>query len=180
MRGELIHVADCYRENKKNWSSSVAGRRELYEDALLHANALEHLLAKFAADAFLRAPLLASDAPFKDTPWRWRSLSGTIAQLRERLTPATQHAARAVRQGRTKDPSTRNLIMMLANVYEKHTGSRAGRSNHTDGSGPPYGPFVRFVEAVYGELEPELATTRELSATISKVLQQRNRRQTGT
>lgn len=179
-RRELIDVADCYRENKKAWSSSVAERRALYEDALGQAITLEHSLAKFAADAFLRAPLLASDAPFKGTPWNWRSLSRTVAQLRERLTPATQHASGAVHRGRAQDPSMHNLIAMLANVYEKHTGRRAGRSNHTNGSGPAHGPFVRFVEAVYGELEPELATTRQLSATISKVLQKRNRRQSQT
>ena len=89
--------------------------------------------------------------------------------LREDLDDARKHAAKYRRGGRPPRIAIKVAIRLLAGLYEKDIGLRPGVSSEIDDGGP----FVDFVRAYLGIIEPDAAKRSQLAATVKDVLRDR-------
>ena len=169
IRAELHRAVECYFENKAAWLTPPTKVKAKY-DLLLRdlRRTRAHLVEIFQNSALLR-PLIASDKDYQGTSYSCQRLLGTFDRLYDRVKAAEQASASRVRGGRVKSPHRESLFLDLCGRYEKYTGRAPGRLA-AHGHGRDAGPFVRFVTAVFEEIEPEEARTAKLASAVAKAI----------
>ena len=169
IQAELHRAVECYFTNKATWltpSTKVKAKHGLLLGDLDRARA--KLTEIFQNPAQLR-PLIASDKDYQGTSYSCQRLLSTFDRLYDRVKAAEQASASRVRGGRVKSPHRESLFLDLCGRYEKYTGRAPGRLA-AHGHGRDAGPFVRFVTAVFEEIEPEEARTAKLASAVSKAI----------
>jgi hypothetical protein len=173
IEAELHRTVECYFDNKKNWGlapTKVKAKYSLLRGDLEQVRA--QLVEIFQNPGLLR-PLIASDKDYQGTSYSCQRLLGTFDRLydgvHDRVKAAERVAANSVRGGRIKSPHKETLFLDLCRLYEKYTGHAPGR-HRASGSVHGNGPTIRFVAAVFREIEPEEAKTAKLTSTISHAI----------
>ena len=179
IRSDLRRVAECYFDNKKSWGLAPTKVKAKYGQLLDDLDRVgdpdrpRTLLIEILQNPSLLRPLIISDNDYQGTSYGWQRLLGTFDRSRDkihdRVKAADRVAASRVRGGRPRSPHRSFLFISLCGLYEKYTGALPGRTGE-DGAGCVDGPFVRFVVAVFREIEPEEAQNAKLMSAISNAV----------
>ena len=176
VRRDISIAVDCYLGNKKAWSLPKATRLATYRKVHKTIQSARIQIEDITLDAALRAPLIATDTEYAATELSWRKLVPLLKKLEARLRKAEDQAGTSVRRGRTKSGHVEFLFGCLSNIYFQQTGLEPGRSQRAGKGKTVSGPFVRFAQAVFHEIEPGRPT--DMGASIAKAVQ-RWKKQTG-
>jgi hypothetical protein len=173
IEAELHRAVECYFDNKKNWGLAPTKVKAKYGLLLGDLEQVRAQLVEIFQNPGLLGPLIASDKDYRGTSYSCQRLLGTFDRLydgvHDRVKAAERIAANSVRGGRIKSPHKETLFLDLCGLYEKYTGHAPGR-HRASGSAHDNGPTVRFVAAVFEEIEPEEAETAKLTSTISHAI----------
>lgn len=174
VRRDISNAVDCYLGNKKAWSLPKATRREAHRKVHKTIQSARIQLEDITLDAALRAPLIATDTGYAATELSWRKLVPLLKKLEARLRKAEDQAGASVRPGRPMSGHVEFLVGCLSNIYFQQTGLEPGRSQRAGKSKTVSGPFVRFAQAVFHEIEPGWPT--DMGASIAKAIQRWKKR----
>lgn len=177
IRAELHRAVECYFENKAAWLTPPTKVKAKYDLLLRDLDRTRaHLVEIFQNSALLR-PLIASDKDYQGTSYSCQHLLGTFDRLydgvHDRAKAADQIAKSRVRGGRIKSSHREALFQDLCGRYEKYTG-RAPGGTAAHGHGRDRGPCVRFIAAVFQEIEPDEARTAKLASAVAKAITHRH------
>lgn len=177
IQAELHQAAEIYFTNKAAWLTPPAKVKAKYGLLLRDLGRTRAHLVEIFQDSALLRPLIVSDKDYQGTSYSCQRLLGTFDRLydgvHDRVKAADQVAKSRVRGGRIKSSHREALFQDLCGRYEKYTG-RAPGGTAAHGHGRDRGPCVRFIAAVFQEIEPDEARTAKLASAVAKAITHRH------